>query len=380
MTGTAPAGFTYYDAGDVWTKTANGITSTYQYDDFRNLTGISQSSGGNLATFSYDGDGKRISKLTASVHTLYLYDKEDRLLSESDANGNPICDYIYLGKDLVGKMYAPSSSGIYYYHTDPAGTPLAVTDDKAAVVWRGYYEPFGNEYAIQGTASNDVRFAGNKKDDETGLNHFGARYMDNLLGRLMAPDPVGPVDSKTGKINDKILTEPQRHNAYAYGLNGPGRYVDRDGEQVIEAYELIVFGVSVLAAVGMQQQMSKPQKDGRKGSSPSFAGESTPGTPDPDKDPEEPGRRDPKHHIFSQREDLASEFNRRGINIHEFTRQLPEDLHNALHSGGPRGGAWNQAWEEFFRSNPNATQADVYGQAGKMIYEFNIEGPLVPYR
>ncbi len=53
-------------------------------------------------------------------------------------------------------MYAPSSSGIYYYHTDPAGTPLAVTDDKAAVVWRGYYEPFGNEYAVQGTLSNDV--------------------------------------------------------------------------------------------------------------------------------------------------------------------------------------------------------------------------------
>jgi hypothetical protein len=54
--------------------------------------------------------------------------------------------------------------------------------------------------------------------------------MDSALGRFKAPDPVGPVDSKTGKINDKILTEPQRLNAYAYGLNGPGRYVDRDGK------------------------------------------------------------------------------------------------------------------------------------------------------
>ena len=110
MAGTTPAGVTYTDVGDVWTKTANGVTSTCQYDDFRNLTGISQSSGGNLATFSYDGDGKRISKLTASVHTLYLYDKEGRLLSEYDANGNPICDYIYLGKNVVGERYA--SGGI----------------------------------------------------------------------------------------------------------------------------------------------------------------------------------------------------------------------------------------------------------------------------
>ncbi len=170
------------------------------------------------------------------------YCREGRVLSESDANGNPICDYIYLGKNLVGKRYA--SGGIYYYHTDPAGTPLAVTDSKAAVVWRGYYEPFGNEYAVQGTASNDVRFAGNKKDDETGLNHFGARYMDSLLGRFVAPDPVGPVDSKTGKINDKILTEPQRLNAYAYALNGPGRYVDRGGKDPI----LIVAGIAAVTS------------------------------------------------------------------------------------------------------------------------------------
>ena len=55
--------------------------------------------------------------------------------------------------------------------------------------------------------------------------------MDSLLGRFMAPDPVGPVDSKTGKVNDKILNEPQRLNAYAYALNGPGRYVDWGGKQ-----------------------------------------------------------------------------------------------------------------------------------------------------
>jgi RHS repeat-associated protein len=204
----------------------------YECDYFRNLTGISQSPGGNLATFSYDGDGKRISKLSGGVRTIYHYDKEGRLLSESEANGNAICDYIYLGKNIVGRMDGapPASTGIYYYHTDPAGTPLAVTGSNGAVVWRGYYEPFGNEYAIQGTIGNDIRFAGNMKDDETGLNYFGARYLDSKLGRFEAPDPVAPVDAKTGKVNATILAEPQRLNPYAYGLNGPGRYVDKDGE------------------------------------------------------------------------------------------------------------------------------------------------------
>jgi RHS repeat-associated protein len=53
--------------------------------------------------------------------------------------------------------------------------------------------------------------------------------MDSTLARFHAPDPIGPVDSKTGKINDKILTQPQRLNAYAYALNNPGRYVDPSG-------------------------------------------------------------------------------------------------------------------------------------------------------
>jgi len=126
-------------------------------------------------------------------------------------------------------MYQPASSGIYYYHTDPAGTPLAVTNTSGAVVWKGYYEPFGNEYAIQGTIGNDVRFAGNKKDDETGLNYFGARYMDSALGRFRAPDPVGPVDSKTGKIDFKILTEPQGLNAFSYARNNPINRIDPFG-------------------------------------------------------------------------------------------------------------------------------------------------------
>ncbi len=55
-----------------------------------------------------------------AAHRIHLYEKEGRLLSESDANGNPIRDYIYLGKNLVGKRYVPAPSGIYYYHTDHA--------------------------------------------------------------------------------------------------------------------------------------------------------------------------------------------------------------------------------------------------------------------
>lgn len=61
--------------------------------------------------------------------------------------------------------------------------------------------------------------------------------------------------------------------------------------------------------------------------------------------------------------------------------RIPLALHRQIHSGGPRGGMWNQAWENFFKTNPNATNIDVYKEAGRLIYESQLPGgAVVPYR
>jgi RHS repeat-associated protein len=78
-------------------------------------------------------------------------------------------------------------------------------------------------------ATNNKQFVRKEKDKETGLYYFGARYMNDKIGRFISVDPIGPVDEKTGKVNEKMLLNPQRLNRYAYGLNNPYRYVDRDG-------------------------------------------------------------------------------------------------------------------------------------------------------
>jgi len=91
-------------------------------------------------------------------------------------------------------------------------------------------------------------------------------------------------------------------------------------------------------------------------------------------------QKDPFHHLFPQRADLAAEFSKRGVDIKRFTMQIPKDLHVEIHSGGPRGGIWNKAWEDFFRVNPNVTDIEIYQQAGKVIYEMELPGgPVVPY-
>ncbi|MCL5024448.1 MAG: RHS domain-containing protein [Nitrospirae bacterium] len=130
---------------------------------------------------------------------------------------------------------------VFYYHTDPAGTPLAMTDVNGAVVWRADYRPFGEEQSIDPqTTENDMKFVGKEKDKETGLYYFGARYMRPEIGRFVTIDPVGPVDPRTSKTNYAMLANPQRLNRYAYSLNNPYRYVDPDGKWAEEIHNRII--------------------------------------------------------------------------------------------------------------------------------------------
>lgn len=86
-----------------------------------------------------------------------------------------------------------------------------------------------------------------------------------------------------------------------------------------------------------------------------------------------------RHHLFPQRRDLARWFERQGVEIHQFTMILPNDVHLSIHRGGPRGGRWNEAWAEFRRANPNASSEEIYRHLGRLLYEFELSGPVQPY-
>ena len=138
---------------------------------------------------------------------------------------------------------------VFYYHTDPAGTPMAMTDSSGNVVWRADYKPFGEEQSVTSTVPNDKRFIGKEKDEETGFSYFGARYQNAKIGRFIAPDPVRAVDPRTNKTNEDMLLNPQRLNTYAYALNNPYRFVDPDGRETIP-WEVWLSGSSETGAGG----------------------------------------------------------------------------------------------------------------------------------
>lgn len=115
-----------------------------------------------------------------------------------------------------------------------------MTDVNKNVVWKTDYKPFGEEQSITGTIENNEKFAGKEKDKETGLYYFGARYLGPKIGRFISVDPIGPVNSRTGKVDEKFLLNPQKFNRYAYTLNNPYRYVDPLG--LTEEAAMAVYG------------------------------------------------------------------------------------------------------------------------------------------
>jgi uncharacterized lipoprotein (TIGR02269 family) len=83
-----------------------------------------------------------------------------------------------------------------------------------------------------------------------------------------------------------------------------------------------------------------------------------------------------KHHIYPQ--ELKWWFERKGINIHRWTLALEVEEHRRIHRGA-NGGPWNDAWRRFQEANDGATKLEIELHAGKLIYEFNLYGVVVPY-
>jgi RHS repeat-associated protein len=138
-------------------------------------------------------------------------------------------------RELSGTLYREAN----WLVADQLGTPRMIFDQSGSLanVKRHDYAPFGEELtsvtglrsSVAGYAVADnvrQKFTQKERDNETGLDYFGARYYSSTQGRFTSADP--------GMIKLKHLLNPQKWNRYAYTLNNPLRFFDPDGMEEIE--------------------------------------------------------------------------------------------------------------------------------------------------
>jgi RHS repeat-associated protein len=123
---------------------------------------------------------------------------------------------VYLGSRLLASI--ESGTTTTWYHVDVLGSVRAITSSAGATLTRHDYAPFGESNSS--LTGDPRRFLGQELDEETALEHFGARQYRNVWGRFAATDPIFSAGARTN---------PQLWNRYGYGLNGPLRYSDSSG-------------------------------------------------------------------------------------------------------------------------------------------------------
>lgn len=115
-----------------------------------------------------------------------------------------------------------------------------MTNGSGAKISDCSYGPFGEEVSCSpSNTSNHYKFTGKEHDTESNLDYFGARHYESIAGRFIAADPRTALSFQqehhegSAAQFQKMLSNPQTWNQYAFSLNNPLRYSDPSGEVVI---------------------------------------------------------------------------------------------------------------------------------------------------
>jgi len=163
-----------------------------------------------LTQLTYDGDGRRVKKISGAASVVYVDDTYEI------RNGQPV-KYIFAGKMRLAKVVG---GDVQYFHKDHLGSSTLVTDAAGGLVDTRAYEAYGQPRDTCQVSSGNVAytFTDQEWDAESGLYNYDARLYDPVIGRFLTADSVV-----------QNWHDPQALNRYAYARNNPVKYVDPDG-------------------------------------------------------------------------------------------------------------------------------------------------------
>jgi RHS repeat-associated protein len=261
-TGTTTRTYTPVAGGNrLATAEIGAATLAYAYDPCGNLTRETTSrrfewdSGNRLATYRTQADGA-----DPSLYAQYRYDTTGRRVSKlvrrqgGEVAVTVTVDGLFERLVLVGPLGRSAHDTVHvldgaarvallrvgppapgdqapaeqYQVSDHLESSTVVLDAASGLVSREEFTPYG-ETSFGSHARKRYRYTGKERDEESGLDYFGARYYAAWLCRWTSRDP-----------NDG-------RNGYDYADNDPIGHGDPDGRMAVPALSQVVPALSALA-------------------------------------------------------------------------------------------------------------------------------------
>lgn len=211
-TGNRRSGYTYDALGNVTKKPVDNFNVTYNRLSLPSTVTSQASTGGNY-TYLYLSDGTKVSEVNDSGNG-YKYIGSMRFSTSSSGD---VFESTPFSRGRIVLKSGQTSPSAQYYITDHLGSTRMVLDASGSVLARYEYTPFGVDRTT-GTVSSqtDYTFIGKERQPFGSILDFGARLYDPKAAIWNSIDPMA--------------TKYYSVTPYAYCINNPVIFVDRDGK------------------------------------------------------------------------------------------------------------------------------------------------------
>jgi RHS repeat-associated protein len=259
--------FLYDNAGNM---TRNGGINKFSWDYRNRLSTSNDIASNNNTYYQYDHNNQRFLKYTEDYVFIPPIPQEELMMQasrveldggeEQMSGGSGHWEWQVISQDKYVDKYFEENLGEqtkshvflndiklatinndnnpYFIISDHLNSSSILTNSTGTIAEITDYKPYGTT-SYTNTAQDlkdDYTFTGQEYDEENNLQYYGARYLDNQIAKFTSLEPVmlvlydgKKVKSIAGQELQKILSDPQALNSYAYSRNNPIILVDVDG-------------------------------------------------------------------------------------------------------------------------------------------------------